>query len=978
MDQLRLVARMDGMLVPPLLGFLRPDDVGVLRGDGIFETLLVVHGQMRDADEHFARMQASAEMLGFAAPVAADWQAPIDAIIAAWTGPEEMALRLTVTRGPESGGDPTAFAMGFEVPAAARHGRTGVKVLTLSRAFRREDVIGAPWLLAGAKSLSYATNMAAIRWAKEQGADDAIFMTSDEKVLEGPTSTVVLVRGRKLITPPREGILDGITARRLLAAAENVGWETAVEPLTIDDLSSGDGLYLVSSTRLLAPVLMVDGQERPHNPDITAELAGILRVPSGSEPSVFADSELMTDTSAAAALVAQPAEADAELDAGTDPELDADTDDVADANSVEADSAADEEANDEETPANVEAEPDAETVVAKSESDDEAEPGDDADPADDTGPDPVEGTGEEAVEEADSDQAAESADEAASHDEAEPDAALAEHVESAMTHPRAGQPATPEDLVDVDALLAAYDSIEPDPSDPAQRVSFGTSGHRGSSLNGSFNRNHILATTQAVCDYRRSHGITGPLFLGADTHGLSGPAAATALEVLAGNGVTVLIDDQDGFTPTPAVSHAIVRANTRSKQHLADGIVITPSHNPPSDGGIKYNPPHGGPAGSDTTAWIESRANTLLEVNLAGIKRVAHQEALAAGTTARYDFLQFYVSDLHTVINMDAIKAAGLQLAADPLGGASVAYWQRIAEHYELDLTVVNPATDPQWAFMTLDWDGKIRMDCSSPYAMASLVAQKDQYQIATGNDADADRHGIVTADGGLMNPNHYLAVAIDYLFTHRPHWGENMAVGKTLVSSALIDRVAAGLHRPLIEVPVGFKWFVPGLSESTVGFAGEESAGASFLRLNGNTWTTDKDGIIAALLAAEILAETGKTPSQRYGELADRYGKSAYARIDAPATREQKERLANLSPDDVTAETLAGEPITGKLTAAPGNNAPIGGLKVTTDNAWFAARPSGTEAVYKIYAESFRGADHLAEVQSAAAELVGDVFSKE
>ena len=541
--------------------------------------------------------------------------------------------------------------------------------------------------------------------------------------------------------------------------------------------------------------------------------------------------------------------------------------------------------------------------------------------------------------------------------------------------PRAGTPAQPADLVDVDALLAAYGDVHPDPTVPEQRVVFGTSGHRGSSLDGAFNRDHILAITQAICDYRARQGTDGPLFLGIDTHALSAPAAETALEVLAANNVTVLLDSEDGYTPTPALSHAIVKANRDRVDRLADGIVVTPSHNPPRDGGFKYNPPSGGPADTATTGWIADRANALLEAKLEGVQRVPYPAAKDADTVGYYDFLGSYVGDLDAVIDIDAIRSAGVRIGADPLGGASVQYWGAIADRLNLDLTVVNTTVDPRWAFMTLDWDGKIRMDCSSPYAMASLVAQREKFDIATGNDADADRHGIVTPDAGLMNPNHYLAVAIDYLFTHRPEWGPDVAVGKTLVSSALIDRVVAGLSRRLIEVPVGFKWFVAGLLDGSIGFGGEESAGASFLRRLGRVWSTDKDGIICDLLASEMTAVTGMTPSQRFSQLTERYGASAYARIDAPATRAQKKRLGNLSPNDVTADTLAGERITATLVAAPGNDAPIGGLKVQTANAWFAARPSGTEDVYKIYAESFRGAAHLAEVQAEARQLVTSVM---
>jgi phosphoglucomutase len=536
-----------------------------------------------------------------------------------------------------------------------------------------------------------------------------------------------------------------------------------------------------------------------------------------------------------------------------------------------------------------------------------------------------------------------------------------------MVDPRAGTPATAADLVDVGALLAAYHDRVPDPDDVDQQVAFGTSGHRGTSLKTSFNEHHILATTQAICDYRREQGYDGPLFLGRDTHALSEPAWTSALEVLIANGVDVQVDSRDGFTPTPAVSHAILGANRGRSSGYADGIVVTPSHNPPSDGGFKYNPPHGGPADSDATSVIAARANELMRGGLAEVKRVA--DVSGAG---RYDFLATYVDDLPAVLDLDAVREAGVRIGADPLGGASVGYWGAIAERHRLDLTVVNPEVDPTWRFMTLDWDAKIRMDCSSPYAMASLIARKDEYDIATGNDADADRHGIVTPDGGLMNPNHYLAVAIGYLFGGaRPGWPDTARIGKTLVSSSMIDRVAASLGKPMVEVPVGFKWFVPGLVDGSFGFGGEESAGASFLRTDGTVWTTDKDGIILALLASEILARTGKTPSQHYADLVAEHGDPAYARVDAPADREQKAKLAALSPEDVTATELAGEPITARLTEAPGNGAKIGGLKVTTESAWFAARPSGTEDVYKIYAESFRGPDHLAQVQAEAREVV-------
>ncbi|MEP9363249.1 phosphoglucomutase (alpha-D-glucose-1,6-bisphosphate-dependent) [Nocardioides sp. CN2-186] len=538
-----------------------------------------------------------------------------------------------------------------------------------------------------------------------------------------------------------------------------------------------------------------------------------------------------------------------------------------------------------------------------------------------------------------------------------------------MSDPRAGQPAEPSDLVDVAHLVTAYYTGVPDPDDIDQQVAFGTSGHRGSSLRTAFNETHILATTQAIVDYRREQGYDGPLFIGRDTHGLSEPAWATALEVLVANDVTVLVDSRDGYTPTPAVSHAIIRANLGGG--TADGIVVTPSHNPPYDGGFKYNPPHGGPADSDATSVIAQRANDLIRAGLAGVKRVPFARARAAASP--YDFLGTYVDDLPNVVDLAAIKEAGVRIGADPLGGASVAYWGEIADRHGIDLTVVNPLVDATWRFMTLDWDGKIRMDCSSPDAMASLIAQKDTYDIATGNDADSDRHGIVTPDAGLMNPNHYLAVAIGYLFGGaRPGWPEGARIGKTLVSSSMIDKVAASIGRELVEVPVGFKWFVPGLIDGSFGFGGEESAGASFLRMDGSAWTTDKDGLILALLASEILAKTGRSPSAHYAELVAEHGEPAYARIDAAATREQKAALAALSPDDVSATTLAGEEITAKLTEAPGNGAKIGGLKVTTESAWFAARPSGTEDVYKIYAESFRGPEHLAQVQEEARDVVG------
>ncbi|WP_129358558.1 MULTISPECIES: phosphoglucomutase (alpha-D-glucose-1,6-bisphosphate-dependent) [Micrococcaceae] len=541
---------------------------------------------------------------------------------------------------------------------------------------------------------------------------------------------------------------------------------------------------------------------------------------------------------------------------------------------------------------------------------------------------------------------------------------------------RAGTPAQPQDLVDLKELTDAYYSVVPDSGDPDQRVSFGTSGHRGSSFKASFNEAHIAAITQAIVEYRAGQGYKGPLYMGRDTHALSGPAQETALEVLAGNEVHVLVDSNDGYVPTPSLSHAILTHNAKPSAERADGIVITPSHNPPTDGGFKYNPPHGGPADSDATSWIADRANELLENDLAGVKRLPLARAKAADTTGRFDFMTSYVSALPEVIDLEAIRDSGLRIGADPMGSAAVEYWITISERFGLNMTVVNPEVDPRWSFMTLDWDEKIRMDCSSPNAMASLIASRDKYDIATGNDADSDRHGIVTPDEGLMNPNHYLAVAIDYLYSHRPDWPGAAGVGKTLVSSSVIDKVAASLNRPLVEVPVGFKFFVAGLMDGSLGFGGEESAGASFLRKDGSVWTTDKDGIILALLAAEMTAVTGKTPSQRYAELTEDFGSPSYARIDAPANREQKAKLKKLSAADVTATELAGEAITATLTEAPGNGEPIGGLKVVTENAWFAARPSGTEDVYKIYAESFKGDEHLAEVQKEAKALVDGALS--
>lgn len=537
--------------------------------------------------------------------------------------------------------------------------------------------------------------------------------------------------------------------------------------------------------------------------------------------------------------------------------------------------------------------------------------------------------------------------------------------------PLAGKPAPKELLIDPARLEREYFARKPEPSDPAQLVSFGTSGHRGSPLDGSFNEAHILAITQAICEYRRAQGITGPLFMGRDTHAVSGPAQHTALEVLAANAVETVIQSADGFTPTPVISRAILVHNRNRTDRLADGIVVTPSHNPPRDGGFKYNPPNGGPAESEVTGWIQARANALLHEGNREVQRLTLAAARRAAKFTEQDFAAAYVEDLRHVIDMDAIRAARLKLAVDPLGGAAVHYWEPINRVYGLDIEVVNPAVDPTFSFMTVDHDGKIRMDCSSPYAMASLLGLKDRFQVAFANDPDADRHGIVTPSAGLLNPNHYLAVAIRYLLTHRPGWSATAAVGKTLVSSSLIDRVVASAGRRLLEVPVGFKWFAPGLLDSSVCFGGEESAGASFLRQDGSVWTTDKDGLVLALLAAEITARTGKDPGEHYRELTAQFGASYYTRIDAPATPEQKARLAKLSADAVRATSLAGEPITAKLTRAPGNDAPIGGLKVVTDNCWFAARPSGTENLYKIYAESCRGARHLEMLVAEAQQLV-------
>ncbi|MEM6327335.1 MAG: phosphoglucomutase (alpha-D-glucose-1,6-bisphosphate-dependent) [Bacteroidota bacterium] len=546
-----------------------------------------------------------------------------------------------------------------------------------------------------------------------------------------------------------------------------------------------------------------------------------------------------------------------------------------------------------------------------------------------------------------------------------------------MPHALAGQPVPPERVPNIPRLVAAYYTRQPDADDPAERIAFGTSGHRGSSLDGRFNEAHVLAVSQALVEYRRDAGIDGPLIIGMDTHALSEAAFTSALEVFAANGVTVIIQEGRGFTPTPAVSHAILAHNRGRTDGLADGVVITPSHNPPEDGGFKYNPPSGGPAGGEITGPVQDRANEILAGGLAEVKRTTFQRALAADTTHERDLVRPYVDDLAMVLNLDAVRQSGLRLGVDPMGGAAIAYWEPIAEAYGLDLEVVNPRVDPAFAFMRIDGDGKIRMDCSSPHAMAGLVELQSQYGIAFGNDPDADRHGIVAPSSGLMNPNHFLAVAVEYLCTHRPDWPEDAAIGKTLVSSSMIDRVVASLGRRLAEVPVGFKWFVDGLVNGTMAFGGEESAGASFLRKDGTVWTTDKDGILLGLLAAEITAVTGRDPGERYAALEERFGSPTYARLDAPASREQKAVLNDLSPEAVRADTLAGDPVTATLTRAPANDAPIGGLKVTTANGWFAARPSGTEDVYKIYAESFKGADHLARLQAEAQEVVQSAFTE-
>jgi phosphoglucomutase len=543
-------------------------------------------------------------------------------------------------------------------------------------------------------------------------------------------------------------------------------------------------------------------------------------------------------------------------------------------------------------------------------------------------------------------------------------------------HPHAGQPAPKNQLVDLDALLYEYYARPIDVADRAQQVVFGTSGHRGSSLRGSFNEPHVLAITQAICDYRRHQGTSGPLYLGKDTHALSEPASRTALEVLAANGVDVAIDDRDGWTPTPVISHAILKYNYGRASQLADGIILTPSHNPPEDGGMKYNPPTGGPAEVAVTQWIERRANHLLSNALAGVARTSYERSRVADTTHAIDFVDSYVADLNAVVDMAAIRHAGLRIGVDPLGGAAVALWQPIAERYGLEIDVVNEIVDPTFGFMPLDRDGRIRMDCSSPYAMANLVRLRDRFDIAIGNDPDADRHGIVTPGGGLMNPNHYLAAAISYLFGHRPEWRADAAVGKSAVTSSIVDRVAARIGRRLLEVPVGFKWFVPGLLDGSLGFGGEESAGASFLRQDGTAWSTDKDGIVMGLLACEMMARTGHSPSLLYKELTLENGAPVYERIDAPARPEEKHRLSNLSPSDVSASELAGDPIQAILTTAPGNGAPIGGLKVVTSHGWFAARSSGTEATYKLYAESFRGIDHLRRIQEEAAAIVSGTLT--
>ena len=549
---------------------------------------------------------------------------------------------------------------------------------------------------------------------------------------------------------------------------------------------------------------------------------------------------------------------------------------------------------------------------------------------------------------------------------------------SADISPLAGKPAPASLLVNVPRLVTDYFAIKPDPADPAQRVSFGTSGHRGSAQNGSFNEAHILAVTQAICDHRQRQTINGPLFVGMDTHALAEPALASALEVFAANGVQVLVDAQGGYTPTPVISHAILTYNKGRSSRLADGVVITPSHNPPADGGYKYNPPNGGPADTDITGWMETTANRYLEANLAGVKRMTLAAARASGNVHAHDYITPYVNDLENAVDLPAIAAAGVKIGIDPLGGAAVKFWDPIIERYNLAAEIVNREVDPTFRFMTVDWDGKIRMDCSSPNAMAGLIALRNRFDVAFANDTDADRHGIVTSSGGLMNPNHYLAAAIAYLFTHRPHWHANSGIGKTMVSSAIIDRVAAKLGRPLVEVPVGFKWFVEGLAGGTLGFGGEESAGASFLRRDGSVWTTDKDGIILGLLAAEMTATAGRDPSEQYRALTEELGAPFYERIDAPASAAQRKLLKAASPERMPVATLGGEKVTAKLTTAPGNGAAFGGIKVSAENGWFAARPSGTEDVYKIYAESFQSEQHLREIQQQAQHAVTALFQQQ
>jgi len=543
------------------------------------------------------------------------------------------------------------------------------------------------------------------------------------------------------------------------------------------------------------------------------------------------------------------------------------------------------------------------------------------------------------------------------------------------TNPAAGKPVASADLVNVPRLMTAYFAGKPDPADPAQRVAFGTSGHRGTSLKNSFNENHILATTQAICDYRRETGLTGPLFVGIDTHALAEAALASTVEVFAANGVDIMIDDRGGYTPTPAISHAILTYNKGRASGLADGVVISPSHNPPEDGGYKYNPPHGGPADTDVTARIEKAANAYLKADMKGVKRLVYARALKASTTHLHDYIHPYVADLGNAVDMALVKSSGVKIGIDPLGGAAVHYWQPIIEHYGINASVVNDVVDPAFGFMTADWDGKIRMDCSSPYAMASLIRMRDRFDVAFANDTDADRHGIVTRSGGLMNPNHFLAAAIAYLFEHRPQWGASAAIGKTIVSSSIINRVAKKIGRKLVETPVGFKWFVEGLGSGAFGFAGEESAGASFLKRDGTVWTTDKDGVVMGLLAAEILAKTGRDPSQLFAGLTAELGTPFYQRIDVPATPKQKNALKALAPEQLGLKELAGDPVQAIRTRAPGNDQSFGGIKVETDQGWFAARPSGTEDVYKIYAESFRGEDHLRLIQQDARAAIAKAF---